>query len=65
MPTVLYEVVRDHLDAWLERQSAEDAAVPRFVVRELRGFLDCGRLERGFVRVYCRTCKDDILVGFS
>jgi hypothetical protein len=32
---------------------------------EVERFLKCGILAHGFVRVYCPTCKDDLLIGFS
>ncbi len=61
--TVLYRVLRDHLATFLERVS--DTSLPGFVVRELRDFLDCGQLDRGFVRVFCPVCRDDLIVGLS
>ncbi|MCP5069371.1 MAG: transposase, partial [bacterium] len=39
--------------------------LPRHVRRELEGFLSCGILCRGFVRVYCDSCHDSMLVAFS
>jgi hypothetical protein len=39
--------------------------VPRFVERELRGFLRCGILAHGFVRVHCDGCGLDRVVAFS
>ena len=39
--------------------------MPRFVERELRSFLDCGILARGFLRVHCDVCRLDRLVAFS
>jgi len=49
-------------------RAALDAAevyLPRFVWRELESVIDCGVLERGFVRVVCGACKHERLVGFS
>jgi hypothetical protein len=39
--------------------------VPGFVVKELRAFLDCGILARGFVRVHCDTCGMDRVLPLS
>jgi len=39
--------------------------VPRFVEHDLRSFLDCGILERGFVRVHCDACGKDLAVPYS
>ena len=41
------------------------SGLPRFVVRELRAFLDCGILARGFERVRCHACGVDTVVAFS
>jgi hypothetical protein len=63
--TVLYGVVAGKLEAFLARQRERDRLVPRFVERELRAFLDCGVLARGFLRVHCDVCKLDRVVPFS
>ena len=44
---------------------ASDVYLPRFVWRELEGIVDCGIIERGFVRVVCSGCKHERLVWFS
>jgi hypothetical protein len=62
--TVLYGVVAAHLETFLARQRERDRVVPRFVERELRSFLDCGILARGFLRVYCDACGLDRLVPY-
>jgi hypothetical protein len=46
----LYGVVSEHLETFLARQRERERPVPHFVERELRAFLDCGVLARGFVR---------------
>ncbi len=46
--TVLYGVVAAQLETFLARQRERDRVVPRFVEQELRAFLDCGVLARGF-----------------
>ena len=51
--TVLYNVVAENIESFLARQQERGRVVPRFVERELRGFLDCGVLARDFVRVHC------------
>jgi hypothetical protein len=62
---VLYAVVREQLETFLARARERDRPVPRFVERELRAFLGCGILARGFVRVRCEACGHDRLVAFS
>jgi hypothetical protein len=44
----LYEIVAGNLETFLALQSERDRPVPRFVERELRNFLDCGVLAKGF-----------------
>ena len=65
--TVLHAVVRDHLEEFLATTAGADGSggVPRFVARELRDFLGCGVLGRGFARVRCGTCAFERLVPFS
>jgi hypothetical protein len=47
--SVLYGVVQSELESFLARAHAREHPVPRFVERELRGFLACGILAHGFV----------------
>ena len=47
--TLLYEVVAQELETFLERQQERDRLVPHFVEQEFRSFLDCGVLARGSV----------------
>ncbi len=65
--TTLYRVLAEHLATFLARTTDDETRypLPRFVVRELRDFLDCGQLSRGFCRVYCEACGKDDLVAFS
>jgi hypothetical protein len=63
--SVLRRAVREHLDAFLERCAEAERPVPQFVEKELRAFVDCGRPERGAVRVRCASCGFDRLVPFS
>ena len=53
------------VETFLARREEEERALPRFVARELRGFLDCGILAHGFLRVRCPVCREERLVPFS
>ena len=63
--SVLYGAVAGHLKTFLARQRERGRLVPRFVERELRAFLDCGILARGFLRVHCDVCRLDRVVPYS
>jgi hypothetical protein len=39
--------------------------LPRYIVQELRAYLECGILAYGFVRVRCSACGESRLVAFS
>ncbi len=58
-------MVQENLETFLAEAEQSGRAVPRFVERELRAFLDCGILSRGFLRVRCTACGADRLVAFS
>jgi hypothetical protein len=62
----LHRFVRDHLEEfllWTEEHF--EKPLPRYVQRELRRFVLCGRLEHGFTRWRCKRCGHNMLVAFS
>ncbi len=65
--TVLHTVVRDHLETFLAEARVRGGGdgVPGFVERELREYLSCGVMARGFARFRCSGCRREILVAFS
>jgi hypothetical protein len=66
--TVLHQVVRDHLEAFLADarvRSPHGCGAPRHVERELRGYLRCGLLAHGFIRTRCAACGFERLVAFA
>ncbi|MCP5068580.1 MAG: IS91 family transposase [bacterium] len=63
--TLLHEVVREQLESFLSSASEQGAPIARFVERELRAYLDCGILARGFLRLHCGACGRDRLLAFS
>ena len=63
--TVLYKLVERHwpeLEALLESRGEW---LPKYVREEFAGYLRCGRLEHGFLRVACEDCREERLVAFS
>ncbi|MEK7703364.1 MAG: transposase zinc-binding domain-containing protein [Myxococcota bacterium] len=63
--TVLYQAVAEHLPAFLTSAEKGDRTVPKLVRREVEGFLACGIIEKGAVRVRCPTCGFERLVACS
>ena len=55
---VLYRVIDEHLEAFLEtaRRHADGSPLPEFVEQEFRDFLTCGVLAHGFARLRCNDC---------
>ena len=54
--TSLYQLIERY---WLEFKSHLSEVgtyLPRHVAREFDEYLDCGRLEHGFLRVRCQGC---------
>ncbi|MCB9891590.1 MAG: hypothetical protein H6832_17935 [Planctomycetes bacterium] len=50
----LHRIVREQLERFLALVARDpERSPPRFVERELRAFLDCGVLQKGFARVRC------------
>ena len=66
--SLLHEVMRDNVETFLANardRSEHGFGVPMFVAKELRGFLRCGVLAHGFIRIRCGACGDELLVAFS
>jgi hypothetical protein len=63
--SVLYNVIRRELEAFLARAQAREQSVPRFVEQEFQAFSRCGILAHGFLRLRCDDCGFDRLVPFS
>jgi len=63
---VVYQVVQQHLESWLAEISELDGgALPAYIERDFRRFLDCGILARGFGRAHCASCGHDLPLAFS
>ena len=66
--TALYRLVQQHLETYLAlacEGEGDGHAVPVYVERELRRYLECGILAYGFARARCPECGHDFLVAFS
>ena len=65
--TTLYHVVQENLDTLYGavQDGALAIALPKFVRKELEGYLACGLLRHGFARLKCGSCEETRLVPFS
>ena len=57
--TVLYQLLSEHLETFLERVAESGGSLPSFVRRELRRFLECAIRAHGFMRVRCPARLED------
>ena len=63
--TALRQILVHSLHKTRAELDAAEVYLPGFVWRELESVIDCGVLDRGFVRVVCGSCKHERVVGFS
>ncbi|MCP4035541.1 MAG: transposase [bacterium] len=63
--SVLYQIVERHAGAFFDAMTEQGASLPRFVRDEFDAYIDCGRIECGFVRAKCEACRYELLAPFS
>jgi ribosomal protein S27E len=60
-----WRTLEEYYPAFKAHLAARGDALPDYVEQEFEGYLKCGRLEHGFLRVRCGTCHAEHLVAFS
>ena len=60
-----FDVVRRHVNTTFDVLEGGGVRLPRHVRERFFGYLGCGDLSRGFVRVRCSACAFERLVPFS
>jgi hypothetical protein len=64
--TALYHLVEDHFDelerVWDERYEKQYGFWRPTIRHVVEQFLDCGDLRCGFARLWCATCRKDLLL---
>src|SRR5690606_10231176 len=64
--TVLYRVIQQHLESFLEHaHESSGKRLPVYVENEFRRYLECGLRAHGFARAVCETCSNERLLPFS
>ena len=63
--TVLYQTVAAHVETFIADREAEGRPVPDRVLKELRGYLTCGIVQYGFLRVVCPSGDYETAVPYS
>jgi ribosomal protein S27E len=63
--TLLYQLIERYWPEFQSYISDTGRCLPRHVAREFNEYLECGRLENGFLRVRCEDCHREHLVAFS
>ena len=63
--TLLYQIVERYYPELSELMARQGKRLPKYIEQEFEDFLKCGRLEYGFLRLSCDTCKQERLLAFS
>jgi hypothetical protein len=63
--TLLYQIIDEYYPHFLALMEQQGRSIPLYVQREFDDYLQCGRLEHGFLRVRCEGCHHERLVAFS
>ncbi len=63
--TLLYQIVERHYPAFVEHLAEAGKQLPGHVRQAFDGYLQCGRLEHGFLRLRCDSCHAEHLLAFS
>jgi len=65
MQSLLYQVVERHYPDFVERLTEAGKQLPGHVRQAFEAYLQCGRLEHGFLRLRCDTCHAEYLLALS
>lgn len=60
--TVLFEVIKKHYKTWHKKS---EEAVPSYIDKEFKQYLQCGILAHGFACAHCYDCHQNFLIAFS
>ena len=63
--TLLYQIVQEYWPEFQAELADHGKYLPKYVTKEFDEYLKCGRLEHGFLRVWCESCHDEKLVALQ
>ena len=63
--TLLYQIVERYYPAFSDYLAEAGKQLPAHVRQAFDGYLQCGRLEHGFLRLRCDNCRTEHLLAFS
>ncbi len=63
--TPLYQIVQASYKTFVADREAEDRPVPEYVKKEFEGYLKCGLVQFGFLRLSCSSCGEESVCAFS
>ena len=63
--TPLHRIVEQYYPAFIAHLTAQGRELPGYVQREFEEYLQCGRLEQGFLQMRCASCHAEHLVASS
>ena len=62
---IVYHYFKEYEEVYPDRYESEYGYFRKNISEVINKFLECGILEHGFARVYCKICRKDIFVGLS
>ena len=62
---LLYQLVEQHYPIFKASLEDQGQSLPQYIQQEFDDFLQCSRLEYGFLRLRCEDCHHERLVAFS
>ena len=62
---LLYQLVEQHYPIFKASLKDQGQSLSLYIQQEFDDFLQCGRLEYGFLWLRCRDCHHELLVAFN
>ncbi len=62
---LLYQIIETYYPEFFDYMECQGKTLPSHIKKEFKAYLNCGKLEQGFLRVRCEDCHHERLVAFS